>query len=167
MQGSRLHRTGSAGPRLSALLIAALMPLAPTLAHAANANGDTAYVDGAAGRALADPARADGGGPPPSAAAPMAPPANMAADMQLAQQIAAQQAQMAQQQQGPGTGPGQQPPFATPAQQIGAGMMQDAASVLDANLQRQVYGQQGPVYYAYPGAAPLPDDLAPPAPGGP
>ena len=161
MQGRRVQRRACA---VFAVAIAALQTATPLPAQTANANSDIAYVDGMAGRSVADPARADGGGAPPAAA----PPANPAADLQLAQQMAMQQAQMAQQQAG---GP-PQPPFAappaTPAQQIGAGMAQDAASLLDAGVQRQVYGSQGAVYAPYPGVAPLPDGFAPsPLPIGP
>lgn len=161
MQGSRFHSTGR---RTCALMAAALALSATAVAQATNANGDVAYVDGAAGRALADPARADGGTPPPMAAAQ----AQVSSpEIEATRQImAAQRERMAQEQAGQAASAGA--PFATPAQQVRAGMAQDAASLLDAGLQRQVYGPQGAVYAPYPGIAPLPEGIAPPPlPGGP
>ena len=167
MQGRRSHRTGC----MLATTLCAFALLAPAYAFAqsTNANSDTAYVDGSAGRAVADPARADGGGPPPAAAPVTAPQQpNAGSEMQLMQQMmAVQQAQLAQleqQQQAVGAMAGQAP-SATPAQQIGAGMAQDAASLLDAGIQRQIYGSQGPVIYNYPGMAPPAGDFEPPSTG--
>lgn len=204
--------------RLRPCLILALALCTPM---AAQAQDDPAYVDGPAGRALPDPARADGGSFGSSANAVP----NTAALIEMRLQALQQQQQLMQgptpQTGGPpgtvqgmgqpmamgpaygGAGPGQRagmdqgygvpamgsqagagegygygvPGMASPTgmgagygvppgpgaapqpgpmQQIGSGLMQDAAGVLDANIQRQIYGPNGPVVaYPPPGVPPM------------
>lgn len=45
------------------------------------------------------------------------------------------------------------PPETGPRQQIGAGLMQDAAGILDAKVRREIYGEGGPVYLPGDGPA--------------
>ena len=154
---------------------------------------DPAYVDGPAGNAESDPARADGGAPSPASqgrALDHADDERSRAEQlartqeQLAAQIAAAQAAAAQSQQqsaqdeeysGPPIGgrsmlreverygygagnsrydpamdagtPRQGVAGATPAQQVGSALIQDAAGVADSHLQRKINGEYGRVVF--------------------
>lgn len=154
MQGRRMHRMATA-----MFAVMTTMPAVPlsALAQAGGGNGELAYVDSPAGRAVADPARADGGGPPPRIAAPALPPASAPAGVPALPRPA-----------GPVHDPSRRPPFATPAQQAGAGMAQDAGALLDAAMQRQLPSHDGPAGAPAPGFGSLPEPIAPPAsPAGP
>lgn len=164
--------------RVFALCIGLL--LAPSAWSAAN--NDPAYVDGPAGRAVQDPARADssnfGQVSPASAALIVAvqqakasqAAANAEQQAMLAQAMAPQQASTSAEpsarqeyarqigldqvsvsspiQPGTPTDPGSIPmqqPVGGPMQQMGGALMQDAAGLMDARIQREIYGPQGPV----------------------
>lgn len=136
---------------------------------------DAAYVDSPAGK-LPDPARADGGSTPPTDPLPVQPGAPSAGDQAALMQMQAQlmqqamaDARQAQAQEAAqaGTAPAQPGTAATPMQQIGAGLMQDAGGLIDAGIQRQTGGV---VVNPYPQAFPSPgtsDPLAPPDSVGP
>lgn len=148
------------------------------------AQSDPAYVNSPAGRAVPDPARADGGthrarsSATPAGALPGdgADPATLAQAQAL--QLQALQLQQAQATESPdriaggipglpGTtqdavpqsdippaGPGTAPqPGAF--RQMQSGLMQDAAGIIDAGIQRQIYGPNGPMR-AYSGQAAYP-----------
>lgn len=172
--------------RVFALCIGLL--LAPSAWSAAS--NDPAYVDGPAGRAVQDPARADSrnfGQVSPASAALIV--AVQQAKASRAAAGAEQQAMLAQATASPQAGTSAEPsarqeyarqiglnhvsvsspiqpgtpadagntpmqqlgrdpmqqPGSGPMQQMGGALMQDAAGLMDARIQREIYGPQGPV----------------------